>query len=136
MIINFSPYAQLPGQFHLPVVTLAGDILTIDGEDFDFTQLPDGATLPADAIGSDHFVGTVERVAGELHLTLRLPNGPNPSHEVAFPMPLIVFADGPVAMPFDPEPEPQEYLTDEQFAELAILGAETIEAFQAQGFVA
>jgi hypothetical protein len=93
MIIKLSPYAPLPGQFNLPVVSLAGDVLTINDEPFDFSQLSDGATLPADAVGSDHFAGPVERISGELHLTLRLPVGPSPSQEAAFPQPITV-ADG------------------------------------------
>ena len=47
-----------------------GDALTINGEVFDFTPLPDGATLPREAIASDWFAGPVERVDGTLHLTL------------------------------------------------------------------
>ena len=109
MIINFSPIVPLPGQFTLPAVSLAGDILTINNEPFDFTQLPEGATLPADAIGSDYFAGPVERVAGELHLTLKLPVGPKPSRAVAFPEP-ITAVDGPVAIPFDQTPETPEVL--------------------------
>ena len=77
----------------------AGDTLTINGEPFDFAQLPDGATLPTEAIGFDHFVGPVERISGELHLTLRLPHGPNPSQAVAFPQPITVTQDGPVELP-------------------------------------
>ena len=106
MIINFSPFVPLPGYFQLPIVSLAGDVLTINDEPFDFTQLPEGATLPPSAIGSDYFAGPVERVAGELHLTLKLPTGPNPSWAVAFPE-SITAVDGPVAIPFDPEPEPE-----------------------------
>jgi hypothetical protein len=99
MQINLSPYLQLPG---LPTTLLAsklGDALTINGETFDFTQLPEGATLPAEAIGSDHFTGPVDRTNGELHLTLRLPHGPNPIPAVAFPQPITVTQDGPVELP-------------------------------------
>lgn len=86
-------------------VSRAGDILTINGEQLDFSPLPDGATLPADAIDSDHIVGQVSRIDGELHLTLRLPHGPNPSPAVAFPEPITVTADGPIELPHDPEPD-------------------------------
>jgi hypothetical protein len=81
------------------LVSKLGDILAINGEAFDFSQLPEGATLPAEAIGSDHFAGPVERTNGELHLTLRLPHGPNPSQAVAFPQPITVTQDGPVELP-------------------------------------
>lgn len=87
--------------------TVTGDALTLNGEAFDFTQLPEGGTLPAEAIASDWITGPVSRIDGELHLTLRLPHGPNPSRAVAFPEPVTVTADGPIPLPFDPEPEPE-----------------------------
>lgn len=85
--------------------TLIGDVLTLNGQAFDFGPLPEGATLPAEAIDSDWIAGPVSRIDGELHLTLRLPHGPNPSRAVAFPEPIHVSEDGPIALPFDPEPE-------------------------------
>lgn len=91
--------------------SLAGDTLTLNGEAFDFSQMPEGATLPAEAIASDHFAGPVERINGELHLTLRLPHGANPPQHVAFPQPIHVTEDGPVALPFDvPQEEVAEVL--------------------------
>ncbi|MCF6780939.1 hypothetical protein [Stutzerimonas stutzeri] len=81
--------------------SLAGDVLTLNGEAFDFTQLPEGATLPAEAINSDWITGPVSRISGELHLTLRLPHGPNPSQNVAFPESLRVTEDGPIRLPTD-----------------------------------
>lgn len=86
-------------------VTRQGDALTINGETFDFAPLPEGATLPAEAIGSDHFIGPVQRVDGVLHLTLRLPHGANPSQAVAFPEPITVTAEGAVQLPTDSEDE-------------------------------
>jgi len=87
--------------------TRAGDVLTLNGQAFDFGPLPEGATLPAEAIASDWIVGPVSRIDGDLHLTLRLPHGPNPSQAVAFPEPIHVTEDGPIVLPFDPEPEPE-----------------------------
>ncbi len=82
-----------------------GDMLTVNGQAFDFSVVPDGATLPQEAISSDWFAGPVERIGGELHITLILPHGPNPSQAVAFPQPITVNADGPIEVPSD---EPQE----------------------------
>ena len=111
MLIKLSPYATLPGEYALPSVLVAGDTITINGQGFDFTQLPEGATLPVDAINSEHFVGPVERINGELHLTLRLPHGANPPQSVAFPQPITIAVDGPVALPFDaPQEEVAEVL--------------------------
>jgi len=86
--------------------SLAGDALTLNGQAFDFGPLPEGATLPAEAIDSEWIVGPVSRIDGDLHLTLRLPNGTSPSQAVAFPEPITVAEDGEIVLPFDPEPEP------------------------------
>ncbi|MGK9281314.1 hypothetical protein [Sinorhizobium meliloti] len=85
-------------------VRKAGDILTINGEVFDFSALPDGATIPAGEIPCEWIVGPVERIAGDLHLTLILPHGSNPSEEVAFPQPMVEAPDGLVALPVDTAP--------------------------------
>lgn len=81
--------------------SLAGEVLTLNGVDFDFGPLPEGATLPAEAIDSDWIVGPVSRIDGELHLTLLLPHGPNPSQAVAFPDPIQATNDGPILLPTD-----------------------------------
>ncbi|MDX0671067.1 hypothetical protein GOD80_27600 [Sinorhizobium medicae] len=85
-------------------VTKAGDALTINGMAFDFSTLPDGATIPAGEVPCEWLVGPVERIAGELHLTLILPHGPGPSQAVAFPPLLIDPPDGVIALPADPQP--------------------------------
>lgn len=87
--------------------SLTGDTLTLNGVAFDFGPLPEGATLPAEAIDSEWIVGPVSRTDGDLHLTLRLPHGPNPSQAVAFPRPLVVMVDGEIDLPFDPPAEPE-----------------------------
>lgn len=85
-----------------------GDRLRINGELFNFNPLAEGDTIPAGEIPCDWILGPVERIDGEIHLTLILPHGPNPSHAVAFPEPITVAEDGPIAIPHDlaPEPEP------------------------------
>lgn len=85
--------------------TRAGDVLTLNGIAFDFGPLPEGATLPAEAIDSEWIIGPVSRISGELHLTLRLPHGPNPSQAVAFPDPIHSTNDGPIPLPTDEVPE-------------------------------
>jgi hypothetical protein len=89
----------------------AGDILTVNGEDFDFSQLGEGDSLPSSAITSTWFIGDQTRVDGDLVLTLFLPNPWNYSHEQAFPVDLVGVPDGPVLLP-QPLPEAVE-VTDE-----------------------
>lgn len=80
-------------------VVKQGDTLIVNDTEYDFSAVSEGATLPADAIDSDLFSGNVERINGELVLTLTLPHGPNPSKAVAFPEPITVVADGKVELP-------------------------------------
>lgn len=95
MRISLVP-ARLDG---LLAVSVTGDIVTINGVHFDFTQLPEGGELPAVAIESEHFSSDVIRINGELHFALRLPHGANPPPHVAFPAAIQVSADGPVTLP-------------------------------------
>jgi hypothetical protein len=84
-----------------------GDTLTVNGENFDFSPIKDGDTLPRAAIDSEWIVDDVERKDGELRLTLLLPNPRNYSPEQAFPVPLLNVPDGQVMFP-----EPLPVLTD------------------------
>lgn len=99
-------------------VSKDGDVLTINGEVFDFSSLPDGATILRGNIPCEWISGHVERIDGELHLRLLLPHGPKPSAAVAFPEPITVTEDGPIAIPHDEEPIPPSPMvrTDEEFA--------------------
>lgn len=83
----------------------AGDVLTINGEAFDFGPLTDGATLPCAAVDCEWLVSDVERIDGALHFTLRLPQGPDAPHETRFPAPIIDPPDGPVALPIYDMPQ-------------------------------
>ncbi|WCM48975.1 hypothetical protein OH720_18360 [Pseudomonas sp. WJP1] len=95
-------------------VIKTGDVLTINGEDFDFSPVGEGDTLPADAISSGWFTGEVNRIDGAIELTLILPNPWNYSPEQAFPVPLLNVPDGPVAFPL-PLPEvPSETASEVQ----------------------
>lgn len=95
-------------------VIKSGDTLIVNGEPFDFSVIPEGATLPADAISSEYFSGPVERIDGVLHITLTLPHGANPVQEVAFPADIIDPPDGEIELPKNPEPENPEPVVEEQ----------------------
>lgn len=102
----------------------SGDLLTLNGEAFDFSGLPNGATLPRSAITSDWFAGDVSRAdaaegeTGELTVPLILPHGYNAPSETRFPAPLEAVADGPVDLPIyetpEPGPEPGVYPEPEE----------------------
>ncbi|WP_095151903.1 hypothetical protein [Pseudomonas sp. Irchel s3b5] len=95
-------------------VSKAGDVLTINGELFDFTQLREGDTLPAVAISSKWFKGEINRVGAELELTLILPLPLNYSQEQAFPEPLLEVPDGLVNLPGPLPPKAQEVFSGPQ----------------------
>ena len=80
-------------------ITKQGDVLTINGTEYDFTDLPDGGTLPADAVESEYIIDSVDRVDGDLELTLLLPHGPRASEAARFPQPIIDPDDGEVELP-------------------------------------
>jgi hypothetical protein len=77
----------------------SGDTLIINGEPFDFSAIPDGATLPASAVDCEFVVGDVERVDGDLQLTLMLPIGIKASQAACFPQPLVNPPDGDLELP-------------------------------------
>lgn len=77
----------------------SGDALTINGVPYDFSQLPEGATLPREAIDCEWICGDVSRVNGELVIPVLLPHGPDASEAARFPEPLTVTSDGQVVLP-------------------------------------
>lgn len=79
-------------------LSVSGDVLTVNGEAFDFAGIPEGATLPRDAVACDWLAGPVERQGGEIWLTLILPHGAKAPSETLAPSPVTV-TDGPVPLP-------------------------------------
>jgi len=81
-------------------VERSDDTITLNGEAFDFSVLPEGATLPRDAIASAWFAGDVRRDdAGVLHIPLVLPISASSSDAARFPAVLSIDANGPIALP-------------------------------------
>lgn len=105
MIISFSPQRRDDA---LTLEKASGDRIRINGALFNFNPLSEGDTIPAGTIPCDWIVGPVERIDGEVRLTLILPHGPNPSQAVAFPAPITPTEDGPVTTPHDAAEEPAD----------------------------
>ncbi|MNJ44328.1 hypothetical protein D3C77_393750 [compost metagenome] len=95
MIISLSPFRS----DDLLMLSKAGDVLTINGEEFDFSRMVDGDTLPTGSISSQWFGGPVNRIGTELQLTIRLPLPINYSQEQAYPVPLVNVQDGGIRLP-------------------------------------
>ncbi|WP_297772646.1 hypothetical protein [uncultured Roseovarius sp.] len=81
-------------------LTRSGDVLTINGADYDFAPLPEGATLPPEAVDSEFITGPVERIGGVLHFHgVLLPFGANTPHETRSADAITLTEDGPVSLP-------------------------------------
>lgn len=80
-------------------ITKTNDTLTINGESFDFSQLLEGATLPKEAVDCEFIVSDINRINGEIELTILLPHGANASHEARFPEPINMTSNGRVMLP-------------------------------------
>ncbi|WP_276204517.1 tail fiber assembly protein [Pseudomonas putida] len=94
MIIKLSPVRSNASLS----VFRAGDMLEVNGIAFDFSRLTAGATLPAEAVGTDAVIGTVDRVGSDLVLTLILPHAADASDAVRFPVDLHP-GEGQVQLP-------------------------------------
>lgn len=95
MLINLSP-VRCDEQL---TISVSGDTLLLNGATFDFTPLPDGATLPREAIDCLWIAGDVRRIDGVLHAPLLLPITEDASDAARFPKPITVTQDGPVELP-------------------------------------
>lgn len=99
MKLTASPVAGLVGP-NETTVSVAGDVLTVDGVAYDLSAIPDGGE--ATPSGEHPFVGTIRRIAGELHASIIWRYGDDadrnqptdPAHYV-----IDVAADGPVPSP-------------------------------------
>lgn len=99
MLINLSP-VFLGERI---TVSTAGDVVTINGTDYDFGPLEIGAVLPAAAVDPERFVGEIRRdTAGNLVMTIVYGHALEASEQARFPLPITTTGDGPVHLP-DPE---------------------------------
>lgn len=76
-----------------------GDSLVINGLTLDFSQLPEGATLPAQATSCPWLISPIERVGGELVVTLLLPIPENASQAARFPSDIVSTGSGRISLP-------------------------------------
>lgn len=83
--------------------SVSGDVITINGEKIDLSDIPDGFKLPGDAVGNKFFDGPwfVERIGKTLHFVLRLPVQHESPDEYRNPLePIIIDArSGSVKFP-------------------------------------
>lgn len=95
MLINLSPIRS----DKILSISKSADTLTINGVPYDFSNLPNGATLPREAINCEFIISDVSRINGEIELTLLFPIRADASHEARFPQPMNITSDGQVVLP-------------------------------------
>ena len=81
-----------------PTLTRTGDVLVVNEQVFDFTDLPEGEKLQDVDIGSEWLLD-VSRENNELRVNLLLAHGPDAPVETLFPDPIETAEDGPVPLP-------------------------------------
>lgn len=101
MKINLAPI-RMDEQLEVKVY---GDAIWLNGEEFDFSPLPEGSVLPVTAVESKWFVGDISKTDGVITLTILLPHGPNAPHETRFPVPITTTQDGPLTIPLHDTPQ-------------------------------
>lgn len=73
-----------------------GNILIVNGREYDFTDMPDGSTLPKEAFGSNYFIGNVDRSGDKISVKILLPYGAGSPSSVLYPSPINISDDGEV----------------------------------------
>lgn len=108
MIINLSP---TPSDEEAPVVVVTGQVITVNGEDFDFGIVPAGYTLPRGAVDSPWFENSevIRDHDGNLTVTMRFPYPDGAGEDMRFPAPITVTEDGPLDLPTYTPPEVPNY---------------------------
>ena len=107
MNLTLSPQRGLLGQPETAIV-VSGDTIIVDGVAFDQTPVPEGGEATPE--GDHPFVGTVTRLGGVIHATVRVALGDTAkTHQPADPTHWVILgAVGPVEIPVVRWPEPQE----------------------------
>lgn len=88
MKISFSP-KRMDDPLALLV---SGDTLVVNEVGYDFSGIPEGATLLREAVDCLWLASDVDRIDGEIRLTLILPHGPGADEGDLHPQPVTVTA--------------------------------------------
>lgn len=107
MHLTLSPIRGLPGQAET-VLSVAGDVLSVDGTAYDLTAVPEGGL--AEPSGTHPFTGSITREGGVIRCGVRVilgddaaPDQPtDPAHWV------VTVASGPVTIPASRLEEPRQ----------------------------
>jgi hypothetical protein len=96
-----------------PVMSVAGDVLTINGAAFDFGALPDGATLPRAAVDCDWLASDVERIDGVVQATVIAHLDDTAALDQPEAPWMINTTDGPLILPVVRREQPEDKTDDD-----------------------
>lgn len=96
MLLTLFPTRGLPSE---PETTLsvAGDVLIVNGENFDLSALPEGGIAEAD--GDHLFVGPITRIDGEIRCSLIVLLGDDAVHHQPDSPWTVTCSEGAIALP-------------------------------------
>lgn len=72
------------------LLSVSGDVITINNVDYDLSVIPEGAALPGGSTDCAFLSGDISRVNGEISVVVTLPHKADPHHAIAFPSPAAV----------------------------------------------
>lgn len=67
------------------LLSVSGETITVNGVEYDFSVIPEGASLEAEATDCMYFVGDISRTDGVLSVAVILPHRQDPNQPIAFP---------------------------------------------------
>lgn len=84
----------------LTLVKQGKTLIVNGGDELDFSSMQEGDEYPAEAIDNPSVIGGVSMIDGHINITVLMPyNNPDAPEGVTFPEPIIVMADGEIALP-------------------------------------
>jgi len=94
-------------------LSLHGEHLTVSGDVLDLSTIPDGATVPMEAIDNLFIAGPIERIDGELRVSLLLPQSSpfgvfDEAGMMRPPYDLVINQDGDISLPVEPKAKQEE----------------------------
>ncbi len=99
-LINLSPSTLLPDDNSTRLeASVAGDVITINGDEIDLTDLPENDELLASAVDHPWVVGRLRRLSDQIQITIVFPIPSDAPPEARAPAPVLMLADGPVPLP-------------------------------------
>jgi len=110
--LTLSPQMGLPGQPEM-TIHVAGDVITLDGEAFDLSPVPEGGEgWPDETTSSETpFIGPIRRIGGVIHAALIVRLGETAADDQDGPW-VIENAGGDVTIPATRRPGPQDETED------------------------